>query len=302
MTEPVERFLPKPVLVDTLETRLGRAIPVHPHVLSALKLLVVTPLIAAGLLGGVEALRSTGAVIGLFCAFGVLDALDGIVARAHGLDTDAGRMVDRLTDLPLLLIVGVASFSVLPPGLVVAKLALDVLSLVLFVVKRRTTENRVRTTLTDATILAMLLLSLGRLDALVTRELVSALLLANVGFTALVVLFQLGVLQKRFIADALSGANALCGVASIYFASQQKIEASLLLLVSGRSVRRARTARQRASGAARASGSTRTTSPMESTTPLRRAWRWPTVWAARRESWWARCTPPSPSRAWCSSP
>jgi phosphatidylserine synthase len=233
MTEPVERFLPKPVLVDTLETRLGRAIPVHPHVLSALKLLVVTPLIAAGLLGGVEALRSTGAVIGLFCTFGVLDALDGIVARAHGLDTDAGRMVDRLTDLPLLLIVGVASFSVLPPALVVAKLALDVLSLVLFVVKRRTTENRVRTTLTDATILAMLLLSLGRLDGVVTRELVSALLVANVGFTALVVLFQLGVLQKRFIADTLSGANALCGVASIYFASQGKVETSLLLLLVG---------------------------------------------------------------------
>lgn len=233
MTEPVERFLPKPIGVETLETRVGRAIPVHPHVLSALKLLLVTPLIAAGLLGGVEPLRTTAAVIGLFCVFGLLDALDGIVARAHGLDTDAGRLVDRLTDLPLLITVALASFSVLPPALVWAKLGLDLLSMVLFIVKRRTTENRVRTTMTDATVLGMLLLSLGRLEGVVTRELVSALLIANVAFTGLVVLFQLGILKKRFIADALSGVNALCGVASIYFATKGRIETSLLLLLVG---------------------------------------------------------------------
>ena len=233
MSEPVERFIPKPVLLDTWETRLGAKIPVHPHVLSALKVLVVTPLIAAGLLFGVAPLRSTAAIVGLFVAFCVLDGLDGIVARARGLDTDAGRLVERLTDLPLLLTVAYASLSVLPPALVGAKLGLDVLSLVLFVVKQRTTENRVRTTLTDATVLVMLLLSLERLEGVVTAELATALLMVNVGFTALVVLFQLGVLQKRFIADSLSGANALCGVASIYFATQGEIEASLLLLLVG---------------------------------------------------------------------
>ncbi|MCA9577975.1 MAG: CDP-alcohol phosphatidyltransferase family protein [Polyangiales bacterium] len=233
MSAPIERFLPKPVLVETLEARLGRTIPLHPNILSALKVLVVTPLIAAGLLGGVEALRSTGAVLGLFLAFGALDALDGIVARARELDTDAGRLVDRLTDLPLLAVVAYTSYSVLPPALVGAKLGLDVLSLVLFAIKRRTTENRVRTTLTDATVLAMLLLSLGRLDTLVTPELVTALLAVNVGFTAIVVLFQLGLLKKRFIADALSAANALCGVASIYFASIGRMHTSLLLLLVG---------------------------------------------------------------------
>lgn len=229
----VQRFLPKPKALDALETRIGRAIPVHPHVLSAAKLVVVTPLVAAGLLGGVASLRTTPAVLGLFLLFGLLDGLDGVVARARGLDTPFGRFLDRATDLPLLAIVGAASIDALPPGLVVAKIALDFSSVVLFAVKKRSTENRVRTTLTDATVLGMLLLSLGRLDGLVTRELVTALLAANVGFTALVVLFQLGFLKKRFVADALSSMNALCGLASIHFAIEGELVTCLLLLLAG---------------------------------------------------------------------
>ncbi len=230
---PVARFLPKPKAIDDLELRIGRAVPVHPNLLSAAKLLVVTPLVAAGLLAGVAPLRTTVAVVALFALFGVLDALDGVVARAKGLATDAGRLVDRATDLPLLLIVGAASISVLPRWLVLTKIALDFTSMVLFAVKRRTTENRVRTTLTDATILGMLLLSLGRLEGFVTAELVTALLAANVGFTALVVLFQLGALKKRYVADALSFANALCGVGSIYFAAKSEVPLCLVLLLTG---------------------------------------------------------------------
>lgn len=230
---PVARFLPKPKAIDDLETRLGRAVPVHPNVLSLAKLFVVTPLIALGLFGGVAPLRSTVAVVGLFVAFGVLDALDGIVARAKGLDTDTGRLLDRATDLPLLLLVGLASISVLPRWLVFTKFGLDLASMILFAIKRRTTENRVRTTLTDATILGMLLLSLGRLPGFVTPKLVLALLFANVGFTTLVVLFQLGILKKRYVADSLSFANALCGVGSIYFATQGEVPICLVLLLTG---------------------------------------------------------------------
>jgi len=229
----VERFLPKPKAIDDLEMRIGRAVPVHPNVLSMGKLFVVTPLVAAGLFGGVEALRSTIAIVSLFALFSVLDALDGMGARAKGLDSSLGRFIDRATDLPLLILVGVASIDALPRALIITKLALDTTSLVLFVVKRRTTENRVRTTLTDATILGMLLLSLGSLDGFVTPKLVLALLFANVGFTGLVVLFQLGVLKKRFVADSLSFANALCGVGSIYFASQGEVLICLVLLLTG---------------------------------------------------------------------
>lgn len=230
---PVARFLPKPAAVDDFETRLGRAIPVHPHVLSAAKLLVVTPLFAAGLLGGVEALRTTTSIVVLFALFAVLDALDGIVARAKGLESELGRVLDRATDMPLLLLVASVSVSVLPPWLVRLKVGLDVASLILFSVKRRTTENRVRTTLTDVALLGMLLLSLGRLEGFVTPNLVKALLGANVGFTALVVLFQLGVLKKRFVADGLSFANALCGIASIHFATEGQVATCLLLLLTG---------------------------------------------------------------------
>jgi phosphatidylserine synthase len=232
-SEPVARFLPKPRAIDDFETRIGQAIPVHPHVLSGAKLFVITPLVAIGLFGNVPALRSTAAVLGLFTAFGILDALDGIVARAQGLETKLGRLIDRVTDLPLLLIVGLASIDVLPPSLVITKFVLDFSSMLLFAIKKRTTENRIRTTLTDATILGMLLLSLGRLEGFVTSELVTALLMTNVTFTAVVVLFQLGVLKKRFVADSLSGVNALCGLGSIYFASRGEIPTCLVLLLTG---------------------------------------------------------------------
>jgi CDP-diacylglycerol---serine O-phosphatidyltransferase len=79
----------------------------------------------------------------------------------------------------------------------------------------------------------MLLLSLGRLEGFITRDLVTALLYVNVGFTLVVVLFQLGVLKKRFVADTLSFANAVCGAFSIYFATRGEVPTCLVLLLAG---------------------------------------------------------------------
>ena len=58
----------------------------------------------------------------------------------------------------------------------------------------------------------------------VTAELVRALLWINILFSAVVGLYNAGVLQKRFIADALSASNAACGAFSIWFATQHKPE------------------------------------------------------------------------------
>jgi phosphatidylserine synthase len=216
------RLVPKPAFVDAVEDRLGKAIPLHPHVLSALKLLVVTPLLALTLrqidwLPGGLALA-----VALFVVFCVLDALDGVVARAKGLASGFGRVFDRVCDLPLLLLVGWACQDVLPLPLVVAKLSLDVLLLLLFAIKRTTTENRIRTSLSDATLLAMLLLSQGAgappLDKMLHSEAVQVLVVVNILFTAFVGLVNTGALQARFIADGLSAMNALCGVFSILLA------------------------------------------------------------------------------------
>jgi phosphatidylserine synthase len=225
----VERFVPKPVWVDALETRVGRAIPVHPHVISTAKLVVVTPLMAYALYAKLGPLVTAA----VFISFATLDALDGVVARAQGLDTFKGRLLDRVCDYPMLIVVGWFSLDVLPGELVVAKLALDALLMLMFVIKGRGTENRIRTTMSDVTVLAILFLTQGFLHAFVTNELVQALLLMNILFSATVGLYNAGVLQKRFIADALSMANALCGCASIWFATMHKPEVCLLLLLVG---------------------------------------------------------------------
>jgi CDP-diacylglycerol--serine O-phosphatidyltransferase len=54
-----------------------------------------------------------------------------------------------------------------------------------------------------------------------------------VAFTTVVVLAAMKVLQKRFIADALSGANLLCGVASIRFSFDGRFDLALLFLMIG---------------------------------------------------------------------
>src|SRR5688572_10269475 len=98
-----KRVVPKPAFIDAVEARVGNAIPVHPHVLSALKLVVVTPALALTL-KQIDVLPGglTLAVV-LFLVFCLLDGLDGVVARAQQKESGFGRFFDRLCDLPLLL-------------------------------------------------------------------------------------------------------------------------------------------------------------------------------------------------------
>lgn len=214
----MSRIVPKPAFVDAVEARIGNAIPLHPNALSLLKLVVVTPLLALTL-KQIEVLPGGLAfAVVLFVVFCALDALDGIVARAQGKGSEFGRVFDRVCDVPLLLVVGWAAQDTLPLSLIAAKLGLDVLLLLLFALKKTTTENRIRTSLSDVTLLAMLLLSQGAGAPFLNSDGVQLLVVVNILFTAFVGLVNLGVLQARFIADGLSAMNGLCGVFSILLA------------------------------------------------------------------------------------
>jgi CDP-diacylglycerol--serine O-phosphatidyltransferase len=235
---------------DVLERNVGRAIPLHPHVLSLVKLVVITPAFAFTALAAPQA-RSP-APVALFFAFLAFDVVDGVVARARGLESKIGRVLDRVTDVPMLAVIGWLAFThdVAAQELILAKVALDALAGIASLIKGRVVDDRVRVVVSDVTALALLVSAVfppitvvtpsipGEVVTMgahpfLTRELLDAMLAVNIAFSAVVGLYNAGFLQKRFIADALSGCNALCGVASIWFATQQRPEACLLLLLVG---------------------------------------------------------------------
>lgn len=226
-------LLVKPPWIDALEQRIARWMPVHPNVLSSLKLvLVLPPLVLA--LRQVDVLPfSTALTVALVIAFFTLDALDGIVARHRGLATPFGRIFDRLTDYPLLVVVSYLNADVLPAWLLVTKVGLDLMLLALYATGRGSTENRLRTALSYSTLLALLLLSQGWAPRILTPRSVEALLGINIAFSTAIALHGVGLLRKRFIADVLSACNLLCGVGAIAFATQGRFETSLLLVVLG---------------------------------------------------------------------
>ena len=227
------RLVPKPEFVVSLERAIGSMVPVHPNWLSAFKLVVIVPLL-------ILATRQTGslplpplAVAALFGIFALLDYLDGVVARNRGLESRFGRIFDRVTDYPMLFVLSLFCLDVLPVVLVVLKLALDLVLLAQYVLAKGSTENRLRTTISYATLLSLLFLSQGWFPKLVTAELVEYLLYVGVAFTGVVVLYNARVLQKRFLADALSGCNLMCGVFSMVFAYRGRVDISILFLMLG---------------------------------------------------------------------
>ncbi len=223
-----------PARLDLVAARL---LPVHPNVVSLLKAFLVTPLMVLAL-KRVDVLPTTAWMVTLlFVAFVLCDVLDGMLARGRYLRTGAGRLIDLFTDYPMAFVVAVSCLDVLPRELVAGKLAIDALMLVvffwLFVVKGKSVRSRVHVTLGEVTLLAMLLLSQGHMSAFVRVDVVATMLFCNTVFSALAALALVGVLQLRFVADALSFANALCGVASIWFAAHHQPHVCLLLLLVG---------------------------------------------------------------------
>jgi CDP-diacylglycerol--serine O-phosphatidyltransferase len=229
----LRRLMPKPPWVDALEAHVAARVPGHPNLLCAIKLVVITPLLVLALRQTDVLPVSEALTAALVLAFFALDYLDGLVARHRGLDSRFGRVFDRLTDYPLLVVVSWFSIDVLPVGLLAAKLGLDLLLLVLYALGRGSTENRLRTALSYTTLLSLLLLSQGWAPRVLTPQVVEALLAINVTFSAVVALYNLGALRKRFIADALSACNLACGVFAIAFAVRGRFEMSLLFVILG---------------------------------------------------------------------
>jgi CDP-diacylglycerol--serine O-phosphatidyltransferase len=201
-------------------------------VLSAVKLVIVAPALAA-VLQLTDRLVWGPLWVGLlFGSFAALDYLDGVVARARSQSSYLGRAFDRATDYPVLVVVTSHCLDVLPTTLLLLKLGLDLLLLVLYAVGRGSTENRVRTVVSYATLLSLLLLSQGWLEWLVEPALVSGLLCLNVGLSTAVALHNLGILRRRRVADLLSAGNLACGVAAAILAIRGRVDWSLLLVVA----------------------------------------------------------------------
>lgn len=224
----VRALLRRPAWLVRVERAIGRRVPVHPNLLSATKLALVSPALLWALSAGRSVLT-----VALFAVFAMLDYLDGVVARERGLATRFGRVFDRLTDYPLL--VGVSYFckDVVPLPLIALKIAIDVGLLLLFVLGRGSTQNRLRTALSYTTLLALLLLSQAWAPAMITGGSIQHLLWLNIGVSTVVALYNLDVLQKKHVANLLSLGNLSCGALAIFFASRGVPSMSLLLLLVG---------------------------------------------------------------------
>lgn len=226
-------MLSKPEWVLWLEQGIARWIPVHPNVISSLKLFLITPLFAASLNSEILQGHRRYIPVILFCLFGVLDYLDGVVARGRGKATVFGGVYDRLTDLPMYVLIAWHSAEVLPRNLLAVKITLDILLALPWVSVRGSIKNRLRMSIGFTTFLVMVLLLTDLPSKFVTADLACALLGINIFVNAIVVLRRLGVLRTRYLADALSAGNLACGGLSMYMAHAGRIDLSIVFLLVG---------------------------------------------------------------------
>lgn len=227
------RGVPKPPWLLALEQRLTERLLRVPAIVPAIKLVVVVPLLAL-VLRQVRVLPANAALVGgLLVAFFVLDYLHGLVARGRPVRTRWHRAIDGLTDLPLLLVVVPFVVALLPVPLLSAKIAVELLLLLLYVVGRDAAGSRLGNAVSYASVLAVFGLSQGWAPRVITPLTAEAALWTSTVLSGIVALYALGLLQKRFIADALSAANLLCGGFAIWFSTQQRFEIGLLFVLLG---------------------------------------------------------------------
>jgi len=231
--EKTEKRTVLPPWLENLEKYIASAIPVSPNIISGVKLLLVFPMFVLAL-KQVRALPvHPYIVLILFLFLGFLDYLDGTIARQRGIESALGRFLDRVTDYPVVLTVSVFCIEILPVQLLTVKLMLDLILIILYVRGQDSTENRIQNAVNYTTLLALLAASQGWSPQFFTPESVIYLLWINIVFSGVIILYNLNILQKRFIADALSGGNLLCGVFSMMMAAEGRTEISLLFLMLG---------------------------------------------------------------------
>ncbi|MFV2061281.1 MAG: CDP-alcohol phosphatidyltransferase family protein [Gammaproteobacteria bacterium] len=227
------RYYTKPAWVLNLENHIGNTIPFHPNVISSIKLFVLTPLILLALYPDSLFNLDKRYIIVLFILFGLLDYLDGVVARAKNKASKFGLIYDRITDYPLLLGLSWLVFESLPPSLLITKLVLDAAIITLYFFKGSYSENRIRSSINFSTLLLLLLISLNINSRYLNTDLAVGFLFLSIFVNSIVLLRNLGILQKRFIADLLSAANMACGGYSIYMAYLGRLDLSLLFIILG---------------------------------------------------------------------
>ncbi len=210
------------------EEAIAKKVRLSRNRLSLLKL-IVTPWVLWSLIAAPGPLLP---MLG-FAVFGALDALDALVAQTQQQTTRFGRILDRLTDYPLLFGVAILSSEIVPAGPLFLKLGFDIVLFAQFSFWRGTTENRLRTGLNYATVLAVACCGRQWIPELFNESIVTALLWLSASFGGTIILHNARLFQRRFIADLLSMSNLCCGLLSIHFASVAQFPTSLLLLLAG---------------------------------------------------------------------
>jgi len=187
---PTQSMIKRPAWLARFERRLGRAVPLHPNVLSASKLFLIAPALLLALQQ--VAVLPGGAVMvtALFLVFGLLDYLDGVVARERQLESGFGRIFDRVTDYPLLIGLSYFCLDVVPVPLLTLKIVVDLGLLGLFLLGFGGTQNRLRTAMSYTALLSLLALSQGWLDAWLDARVVTGLIAVNVAFSLVVAIYN----------------------------------------------------------------------------------------------------------------
>ncbi len=233
MDQEGRRRTTRPQWMIEIERRIAERIPLHPNALSSIKLFVITPALYISFKSADVLPHSSAWIFFLFLCFCALDYLDSVAARVKNLETSFGRVYDHITDYPLLFLTAWQCLGLASTPLLIGKLVVDCILLVQFALKPGVSENRIRAVISATTLVSLLFFSQGWAGAFINVEVVNALLLANIAFGATVALYNARILQLRFAADALSGANLLCGLISMYFAYYDRLEISLLFLIMG---------------------------------------------------------------------
>ena len=254
---------------DKFERSLGSVLPFSPSLWSWAKLCLTSPLIAYGVwesTGGQyesasppEQIMTPKLVFWVFFLSLIFDVLRR--ARLTSLKTEPHQSIDessalektiinpneqslvnRFCDLPLNIFLTYSLLLFTPKNLHLSatfmyllwsRVALDAMSSLMMYLGRGPRKTRLRTMTSELSTYALIALCLGLNPKLINIDNTTLLVSFQVTFSALVLAYQLRLLQKRFIADTLSGLNFVCGLVSIYYSLELQFGTSLLFLLLG---------------------------------------------------------------------
>ncbi len=226
-------IITKPNWIESFEKKSAASLPIHPNIVSTAKIALAAPilLLASKQVGILP--NYPWIIIGGLLLYGLFDYLDGAVARYQEKFTYFGLYFNRVTDFIVLLIISLFCVDILPVWIIFIKLFLDLLRIIMYIAGKRTPETRMWTGINYTALFSMMIISQGWSPGFINAIFVYYILWLNISFSIVGILYNLNILQKRFIADALSGANLLCGIFSMIFASKNRIDVSLLFLMLG---------------------------------------------------------------------